>query len=153
MEPEEFVRMLENLHGRLAAASYRDALDAGARQVGEIVGDNMLRAEDSSGTPWPPHAPLTVQLHGPHPLLRLTWTMYAAATNPDDPNASRTLADREVLFGIDGTAIPYAATHQRGEGRVPQREFFYVRNTDEPRVEVAMIESITEIVERAVEGS
>lgn len=128
MYAEDFVELLERVPEKLASASYREALEQTSYEVAERMGENYVRQEDSSGNPWPPHAPLTVKLHGVHPLLKLSHAMYAATINPDDPNAKKTLGDREVVFGVDGNELPYATKQNEGAGRIPRREFFYLRS-------------------------
>ncbi len=128
MLAEEFADLMESAPAELARVSYRDVLEQLSYEVAERIGENYVRAEDSSGNPWPPHAPLTVKLHGEHPLLKLSHAMYAATINPDDPNAKKLLDDREVIIGIDGNELPYAKSQNEGEGRIPRREFYYLRD-------------------------
>ncbi len=146
MDALKFLNMLSRAPSELRNADYSGPLNTGAQVVGELVSDNFARQEGSVGDTWLPHSPTTIKIHGPHPLLRLTWTMYAAATNPDDPKAKKLVSEREIVFGIDGTEIPYAITQQKGGGRIPQREFFYVRDQDVVHVSDAMTPGLKEIL-------
>ena len=134
MDMQELVAVLGDAPRRLAESSFRGALDEAVDQFGNEIADNFLRAEDVGGSPWPEHAPLTVMLYGVHPLLRLTYKMYGAAIDADDPNALKILEDRRVTIGIDGTAIPYAWKQDEGAGRIPKREFFYLNDDGVERV-------------------
>ncbi|MCR9295578.1 MAG: hypothetical protein NXI32_22910 [bacterium] len=150
MDAYEFANLLGAASGKLERESFKDPLEQAARSCAEFVGDNFQRQQAESGESWLPHAPLTIKLHGEHPLLRLTWTMYAAATNIDDPKAKKIIGDREIVFGIDGTEIPYARTQQSGEGRVPAREFFYVRDEDMLQVMDVFAEAAMPIINQRV---
>ena len=139
MSPEEFLSLLASVPAKLDAVSLRVPLKQAAYEVGEQVSQNFQRQVSGDGSPWPPHAPLTIKLYGPHPLLKLTTAMYAAATDPDDPGGKLLLEDRQITFGIDGTEIPYAKVQNEGgvgdEGnRIPQREFFYLTSDGEQEV-------------------
>jgi hypothetical protein len=150
MDAEDFVTMLENAELRLAGASFRDALEDAGRAVNKAVEGNFDRQESSDGVPWAPHAPLTIALHGPHPLLRLTYDMFHAATNLDDPNAKKLVSDREIVFGVDGDAIPYARKQQSGAGRIPAREFFYLNEADSGAVTERFAAGAEQVIEREV---
>jgi len=150
MSPEDFIGLLGDIPGRLEQASFREPLNQAGYEFGEQVGQNFSRQVSSDGSPWPPHAPLTVRLHGPHPLLRLTWAMYAAATNPDDSAAKKILEDRQITLGIDGNEIPYAVKQNEGEGRIPQREFFYLSEEGEVAVRDILADASGPIMDKEV---
>lgn len=150
MFAEDFVKLLEGADQRLEDASFTDPLEDAADQFGLEVTKNFERQEDSSGQPWLPHSPKTIRLHGEHPLLRLTWTMYAAAIDPNDSNSKKIVQPREVVFGIDGTKVPYAKRQNEGGGRVPQREFFYLTKDGEGEVKDVLAESAFVIIDGEV---
>lgn len=124
---------LDEFQADLAAAAQKLAgklgfhvpLEACKEPIRAGVADIFEQQVDSSGSHWPPHAPLTVKLHGPHPLLILSGKMHAAALGGS--GATEGNSGDELQLGIDAEAIPYAAVHQTGGGNnIPQREFFYV---------------------------
>lgn len=134
MQMDEFLEMLGGAADRLDNADLRPALRAAGNQFGDEVAGNFQRQEDSSGNPWAPHAPLTIALHGVHPLLRLSYAMYRAATDLDAAAAVSLLEDRKITIGIDGNEIPYAWKQDEGAGRIPAREFFYLNGDSVERV-------------------
>lgn len=150
MFAEEFAQMLDAAPGKLADASFRGPLEQSAKLAGKAVEGNFVREEDRDGNPWKPHAALTIALYGEHPLLRLSYDMFHAATDPDDPNAKKIVGDRDIVFGIDGTEIPYARKQQSGSGRIPAREFFYLREEDQEAMRDQLAEDARPIIERDV---
>lgn len=134
MRLDEFVEMLGTANDRLERADFREALEGAGVQFGEEVEGNFQRQEDSDGVPWKPHAPLTIALYGVHPLLRLTYAMYAAATDLRNSAAIMLLEDRRITIGIDGNEIPYAFKQDEGFGNIPAREFFYLNEGSIERV-------------------
>lgn len=109
-------------------ARQSDALSQAGRIFQASESGNFDRAEDSDGKKWKPHAPLTIALYGPHPLLILSEDMKRAATGGAGSifvikaGAKKSV----VIVGISSVSIPYAWKHQHGSGRIPQREFFYL---------------------------
>lgn len=101
------------------------------------VADNFIFTTDSGGNLWPEHSPVTVALYGEHPLLILSGTMHAAATQSGAPGNFESVSATGIVFGVD---LIYAATQQFGDSRrnIPQREFFYI--TDEA---IGQIEDVT----------
>ena len=141
---EEFLERLDQAPARLARVSYRDELELLAHDACRMVEGNFTREEDSDGNHWAEHAPATIAKHGVHELLRLSYDMFKAAVNPEDLNAVMELTDREVTFGVSGAAIPYASIQNEGGGKIPQREYFYLREQDE--------EAVVELFQRRVSG-
>ncbi len=150
MELEEFADELLKIPERMAALSFRDTLEDAANEASESIGNNFQRCEDSNGNPWPPHSPTTIRLHGPHPLLKLTWTMYHAATNIDDPNAIKRLEDRSIVFGISGSGVPYVNKQNEGEGIIPRREFFYIGIHELPRIDRVVADGVDKQMEKVL---
>lgn len=141
---DEFLTRLDEAPARLARVSYRDEMDLLAHDASRMIEGNFTREEDSEGNHWLPHSPVTTAKHGEHDLLRLSYDMFSAAVNPDDGNAVKELGDREVTFGVDGTVIPYARAQNQGYGRIPAREYFYLRARD--------LEAVMELFERRAGG-
>jgi hypothetical protein len=146
MKMDEFLTMLATASDRLDKADFRPALRAAGEQFSDEVAGNFLREEDSDGNPWAPHAPLTIALHGVHPLLRLSYAMYRAATDLDAATALQLLEDRKITIGIDGNQIPYAWKQDEGAGRIPAREFFYLSGDSVERVGEAIEEAGFDVV-------
>lgn len=142
MTPKEFRRKLGAMSKAMSAVDYSDELLAGAKAVGDAVQGNFVRGEGPDGSPWPPRKD-----NLPHPLLRLTETMFRAATDPNDSNATLALEARQVVFGVSGAAVPYAAKHPKGKG-VAVRKYLYLRKADAEQVMAAMYPGISKKVMR-----
>lgn len=149
---EDLASEVSGIVDRLERASFRDALVEAGKAFGEEVAGNFERNEDSEGQPWAPHAPLTVKLYGPHPLLRLTWAMHAAAIDLNNEAAKYLLEDRVITIGIDGNELPYAAVHDQGGGRIPKREFFYLNEQSQDRVGEVLEEECFKVVQDILPG-
>jgi hypothetical protein len=109
-----------------------EVLTEGADRVFESIAENFSRKEDASGKPWPAHSPMTVQLHGVHPLLVLSGAMRQAASGSSGSirKWSKQQGRQSLGLGISISKIPYYPAHQYGQGRIPRRQFFYVSRRD-----------------------
>lgn len=157
MSPEDFLTLLSKVPAKLERVALPDPLKQASYEVGEQVGQNFQRQVGPDGSAWKPHAPLTIKLHGPHPLLKLTGAMYAAATDPDDPNGKLIVEDRQLTMGIDGTEIPYAKVQNEGGigdsgNHIPQREFFYLTTEGADQVEDTFADAAGPLVEMELFG-
>lgn len=150
MQPEEFLKMLESASERLANADFSLVLEAAGVQFGEEIEGNFERQVDSQGMPWKPHSPRTIELHGVHPLLRLTYAMYQAATDLRNSAATVLIEDRMIRIGIDGNEIPYAWRQDEGAGRIPQREFYYLNEDSIAKVGAVIEEEAFEVIQSKV---
>lgn len=150
MQLGEFVSMLESAPSRLAQANFSEVLTDAGKQFGVEIAGNFARNEDSTGVTWKPHAPLTIALHGVHPLLRLSYAMYRAATDLEAAAATSLVEERQITMGIDGSEIPYAWKQNEGAGRIPKREFFYLNGDSVDRVGEVIEESGLAVIESTV---
>lgn len=146
MDVAEFLSELDSAQRRIRIVELDGPLVEAGKQFGKEVADNFQRQVGSDGSVWPPHATLTVKLHGPHPLLRLSYRMYRAATDLNDSAAKKVLSRRSITLGINGDEIPYAAVQDQGGGRIPQREFFYLSEDGQERVREVIEEAAYPIV-------
>ena len=135
MNVKQFVSMLGKA-SRYGWANQRGAVADLSVEFQQAQEENFNRAEDSSGTPWKEHAPMTIALHGPHPLLILTGAMKTAAMGGRGSSFSIKAGPRKTtcVVSISKNAIPYAWKHQHGAGRIPRRQFFYMPKTARPRL-------------------
>lgn len=96
-------------------------------QITDLIYASVQRNFDekvgSDGTPWAPHAPMTVRMYGPHPLLILSGTMWVASTMSGVQGNYLDVQDRSIVTGVD---LPYAQQQNEGTAYIPQREFYYV---------------------------
>lgn len=126
IEADQFAQQIADTSRRFVDAP----IDAAMLKVADELRDGFSKNFDNrvteDGTRWPPHAPLTVALYGPHPLLILTGHMFASVTTEGAADNITRHSHREVELG---TETDYAITHQEGTPRVPQREFLFA--TDE----------------------
>ena len=135
MNVKQFVAMLGRA-SRYGWANQHDAAAMAGIEFQEAQGENFDRAEDASGKPWKEHAPLTIALHGPHPLLILSGDMKRAAMGGEG-SAIKIKAGKKgttCVVSISKSAIPYAWKHQHGAGRIPRRQFFYMPKSARPGI-------------------
>ena len=129
MTPEEFETVLRRAGDHMEKGSFEEPLRECLPTLHQGYEDNFIRAEDSDGVPWPPHAPATVARMGPHPLLIWHGPLIEAVRDTGNPGNITEIKDdgRTLETGVDTDVVEYAATHQYGEGdgRIPQREYLY----------------------------
>lgn len=132
--PEQFAEKLR-YWSAFPFASQPDAVRKATEEIFAAVGGNFDRAEDDTGAPWKEHSPMTIALHGVHPLLILSGKMKEAASGGagakriKDFDRSRTI----MKLGMGGgKKLGYWRSHQYGDParRVPKRKFFYLHQSE-----------------------
>lgn len=116
-ELEQSAQQLENL------PIARDLQD----QITDLIYAGIQRNYDdqraANGSAWAPHAPMTVRMYGPHPILILSGAMQEASTKTGVEGNYLDVDDRSIVTGVN---LPYAATHQFGDldRNIPARPFY-----------------------------
>lgn len=110
-------------------------LEAAGKIFREGIKENFERESDSFGSIWPPRKDDL-----PHPLLRLTYAMYNAASEEGAAGQITNIGQQSAEFGIDLGVVPYARRQNFGDAlaNLPAREYFYAMD----EVEEAMGEVI-----------
>lgn len=113
------------LHAAILEGPYDEPLAVCEQVTRQAIRDNFNSQASPDNVDWPPRK----NPGDGHPLLIDTGAMMQAATGGGPGGDSRQFQDtgEHVLeLSIDGSTIPYAATHNYGDPRrnMPQREFF-----------------------------
>ena len=145
LTPEQFIARLRAIPQKIRSMDSQPALSSAAEQVRASVKKNFGRQTDSGGNVWPPRKDDL-----PHPLLILTSAMFEASSG--GAGSFTNFSQAAVEIGIIGAAIPYAAVHQYGAGRVPRREYFYLNKEEEPLVSSAFGVEISKEFRRRIAG-
>lgn len=98
-----------------------DAFRATAPWMRAAFADNFNQTK-GPGYTWQPHAPLTILLYGPHPLLILYGPLKASVTQEGAPGSIEEYDGRSLTLG---STIIYAAAQQFGMGRIPARRYVW----------------------------
>lgn len=101
------------------------------------VAFNYDHTADADGNTWAPHAPATIAMHGPHPLLVVTGRMKASTTMSGQEGNFEEVTDNSIRVGTD---IPYAAAQQFGTDKIPARPFFELSDPFIDEIENAAVE-------------
>jgi len=125
MSPDDFMELLEDAADASESGSLREPLHDCVPLLYEGFETNFLRAEGPNGEQWPARKDDL-----PHPLLILSGDLIEAARDTGNPDNLLQVGDRDLVTGIAGAGVPYAATHNYGRdwGRgspIPQREYLY----------------------------
>jgi phage gpG-like protein len=94
------------------------AMEECAGLMKQSVRDNFTGSATPDGDDWPARK----DPGDGHPLLIDSGALLQAAVGGGAGHIEQ-VGDREVAIGVDGSVIPYAATHNFGRGPIPQREF------------------------------
>lgn len=92
--------------------------------------DNFDRTQAPYGR-WPPHSPVTIMLHGPHPLLILSGTMKAAVSTRGSTGRIEELTPESLTIGTD---LFYAPWQQYGTRKIPARPFLWLEGSHVDRI-------------------
>lgn len=141
MSPEDFIILLNDAGEQAESGSMREALHGCVKILHEGFETNFLRAEDASGASWPVRKDDL-----PHPLLILHGDLIEAARDVGNPNNLLHVDDRELVTGISGSGVPYAATHNYGRENIPQREFLYANEEVQEACEEVMADALLEMM-------
>lgn len=95
---------------------------------------------------WPPHSPVTVARHGPHPLLILSGAMMQSTIVATAPGHVFQIQTRAFGTGVDKSVIPYAGVQQFGFGRVPPRPYLVASEAAVEEAAEIVGEALTRIV-------
>jgi len=94
--------------------------------------DNFTSSASPDGLDWPPRK----RIGDGHPLLIDTGALLQAVVDGGPGNITAG-SDRQLTLGVDGSVIPYAATHNYGreEANIPEREFLGLKVEHEDQIE------------------
>lgn len=120
MTIDEFTDEMNDVASRIDREPADGALEKCRNLILCDITDNFEKSSSPDGAPWPPR-----QKSGDgHPLLIETRALVDAATG-NGAGSINEIDGRELQLGVDGSVIPYAATHNFGDPsrNIPQREF------------------------------
>ena len=119
---EEAEYWMDELIQEMEGGSFAPAFSRIVPNLQYAFGDNFDRAEGPMGA-WAPHSPVTIAIHGPHPLLILTGDLLRSVTETGATGSVQQISDREMTLG---TSLFYAGWQQRGTDKIPARPFLWV---------------------------
>jgi phage gpG-like protein len=118
----------------------RPALEAVATLMMSETGEQFDSQGARASGGWAPLKPATILskrargLEDPERILYATGALLRALTQRDDPNQLLEVHEDELLYG---TTLPYAAFHQTGTRKMPQRR--PVEFTEDTRREIVKL--------------
>ena len=119
---EESARWMAELGNQLENGSFEPAFNRVMPLLHDAFADNFANTKAPSGT-WPPHSPVTVKIHGPHPLLILSGALLRSVTESGSDGNVEFVSAREMAVG---TSLFYAGWQQHGTTKIPPRMFLWV---------------------------
>ena len=102
-----------------AADNFHAPLRDCAAVISIAVEENFNRSSTPEGSAWPPRK----IIGDGHPLLVDTGDLFFAAVEHNASGHVENYGEKELQYGVDGSVIEYAATHNYGRENIPQREF------------------------------
>lgn len=81
------------------------------------------------GYTWPPHSPVTIAKHGPHPLLILTGAMKRSVTQTGSEGRIEEIMRDEMTIGTSLFYAPYQQFGTTGPPRIPVRRFLWLQGS------------------------
>ena len=133
-------QMIEELRGLPTRAQGFASIDMW-RRVADLLyegfTDNFARAADAEGNPWPPRK----SKKATNPLLILTGLLIRSVGGHGESIYSA--KPMGLTLGVVGDRVPYAAIHNEGTDRMPQREYMNVSAGVEHAAADAFVDSYT----------
>lgn len=81
------------------------------------------------GYTWAPHSPVTIALHGPHPLLILTGAMKRSVTQTGAEGRIEDIMQNEMTIGTSLFYAPFQQFGTTGPPRIPARRFLWLQGS------------------------
>jgi phage gpG-like protein len=81
------------------------------------------------GYTWPPHSPVTIAKHGPHPLLILTGAMKRSVTQSGAEGRIEEIMRNEATIGTSLFYAPYQQFGTTGPPKIPARRFLWLQSS------------------------
>lgn len=134
----------------LETCDLRPAFEAIVDDFGTAINENFEETKGPNGLIWAPHAPLTIQLYGVHPLLKLFNVMHPAVTRRFTEGRIEEIDLRKMTIGTD---LWYAARQQYGQDygpRIPARPFLWLPGEWIERLAVKFSREVFDIVTKDV---
>lgn len=123
LEASEVRGFLQGLTDALANSPAPETLEKCRPVTLQGVRDNFNSSADPDNIDWPPRKPNPKD--DGHPLLIDTGALMQAATG-GGAGSIKENDGRQLAVGVDSNTIPYAAIHNFGGKRTPQREYMGV---------------------------
>ena len=120
MTPEAMLAELDQVANRATTFGNIDAWTPVAEILYEGFTDNFARAATAEGVPWPPRKSRKAL----NPLLILTGLLIRSVGGKAE--SIYAAHPYELILGVDGSGVKYAAIHNEGSERMPQREYLNV---------------------------
>lgn len=120
MKFEEAVIEIFDFGQTLMNDSFEEPLSKCSEEMRNGFVEIFANQKSSTGDIWPPHSPVTIQLHGEHPLLILSGDLHEQLTSGTGISES---SERRVSVGTD---LEYADWNNDGTEKIPAREFMYI---------------------------
>ena len=116
---------VEQTIGRLQSFDFAPVFES----VLDILHEGFASNFDQTRAPygqWPPHSPMTIALHGVHPLLILTGAMKAAVTQSGSSDRIEEITQTEAIIGTSLFYAPYQQYGTSGPRPIPARPFLWL---------------------------
>lgn len=120
MTPQQMIDELKGVDRRAQTFGSIDVWKAVAEILYEGFTDNFARASTADGDPWPPRKSTKRR----NPLLILTSLLIRSVGGQAE--SIYAAQPYELVLGVDGSGVKYAAIHNEGSERMPQREYLNV---------------------------
>tara|TARA_R100001594_G_scaffold116052_1_gene150988 strand:+ start:10273 stop:10710 length:438 start_codon:yes stop_codon:yes gene_type:complete len=104
----------------IAEGSYEAPLSECSAELRQGFVEIFANQQSSVGERWEDHSDVTIALHGAHPLLILSGTLYDQLTGD---SSGGDVSQRSVSVGTD---LEYAPWNNDGTENIPAREFMYI---------------------------
>lgn len=92
---------------------------------------------------WPPHSPMTIAIHGPHPLLILTGAMKRSVTQRGADERIEEIMRNEMNIGSSLFYAPYQQFGTNGPNPIPARPFLWLESSYVDRLHEQFADDIT----------
>lgn len=137
MTPQQMIAELRGLERRAAAFASVDVWKRVAEVLYEGFTDNFATRSNAEGEPWKERKSKTAK----NPLLILSSLLIRSVGG--HASSIYDAQPFELTLGVDGSGVEYAAIHNEGSGRMPQREYLNVNEGTRARAAELYVEEFS----------
>jgi phage gpG-like protein len=139
---EVIVEVIRATFEQLETLDYAPIFESLLGTFHEGIERNFDNRQAPYGT-WPPHSPMTIAIHGPHPLLILTGAMKRSVTQRGSEGRIEDIMRNQATIGTSFFYAPYQQFGTSGPHPIPARPFLWLEGSYVDRLHEQFTDAVT----------
>jgi phage gpG-like protein len=141
VDVERFVDLMQATISQLEAFDFAPVFTSMLETLHQGFESNFDQTRAPYGQ-WPPHSPMTIAIHGPHPLLILTGVMKRSVTQSGVEGRIEDIMKNEAIIGTSLFYAPYQQFGTSGPHPIPARPFLWLEGSYVDRLHERFVDEV-----------